>query len=101
MISSCPDPIAPQQRVEELTSRLGRAEEEIRSLSAEILERYEEAIRWAQQSLQRRPDWPITYLVLAASYAQLDRIDEAQAAVQELLRLNPDFSLAGFQKYCK
>jgi TolB-like protein/class 3 adenylate cyclase/tetratricopeptide (TPR) repeat protein len=58
-------------------------------------ERYEDAIQWAERSLQWRPDWPITHLVLAGSYAQLEQMDEARAAAQELLRLNPDFSLAG------
>jgi tetratricopeptide (TPR) repeat protein len=58
-------------------------------------ERYEEAIQWAQQSLHQRPDWPIACLVLAGSYAQLEQTDEAQAAVGDLLRLNPGFSIAG------
>jgi adenylate cyclase len=69
------------------------------ALANVVAERYEEAIQWAQQSLQRRPDWPITYLVLAGSYAGLERMDEAQAAVRELLRLNPDFSLAGVRLF--
>jgi hypothetical protein len=33
--------------------------------------------------------------VLAGCYADLDRLDEARGAVGELMRLNPDFSLAG------
>jgi TolB-like protein len=56
--------------------------------------RYDEAVQWAQRALQTRPDWPIPHLVLAGSYAQLERSAEAQAAVEELSRLSPAFSLS-------
>jgi adenylate cyclase len=58
-------------------------------------ERYEEAIEWAQRSLQRRSLGP-TYRVLAASCAHLGRMAEARAAIDELLRREPDFSLAAW-----
>jgi adenylate cyclase len=57
-------------------------------------ERYEDTSEWAQRSLQRRPDFPATYRYLAASYAHLGRSDEAHAALEEMYRLNPTFSLA-------
>jgi TolB-like protein/Tfp pilus assembly protein PilF len=59
--------------------------------------RDEEAVDWAQRSLQHRPDWLFSYLTLAASYAHLDRIEEARAALAEALRLQPGFSLSGLQ----
>jgi len=59
--------------------------------------RFEEAVSWAQRSLQRRPDWLIAHLVLAASYAQLDRLDEARSALEEALRLQPALSVAGLK----
>ena len=57
-------------------------------------ERYEDAVDWAQRSVQRRPDWPLGYRCLAASYAYLGRDGEARAALQEVLRLQPEFSSA-------
>jgi adenylate cyclase len=59
-------------------------------------ERYEEAIAWAQRSLQRRSLGP-TYRVMAASCAHLGRMAEARAAIDELLRREPDFSLAAWK----
>jgi adenylate cyclase len=57
-------------------------------------ERYEEAVVWAQRSLQSRLDYPQTHRLLAVSYAHLDRLDEARAAFEGSVRLQPGFSLA-------
>ncbi len=62
-------------------------------------ERYEEALDWAKRSLRRRPDYPLTHCVLAATYARLDRIDEARTAAEELLRRLPEFSLGGLKLF--
>jgi tetratricopeptide (TPR) repeat protein len=56
-------------------------------------ERYEEAVDWAQQSVQQRPDFPLSYAYIAASYVHLDRPTEARAALEEVMRWRPDFSL--------
>jgi adenylate cyclase len=56
-------------------------------------ERYEEAIGFAQQSVQQRPDFPLSYAYLAASHAHLGRAAEARAALEEVMRRRPDFSL--------
>ena len=58
------------------------------------VEEYEEAADWAQRSLQRGSVDPATYRYLAASYAHLDRADEARRAMQEMLTIDPEFSLA-------
>jgi TolB-like protein/Flp pilus assembly protein TadD len=55
--------------------------------------RYEEAVDWARQSLQLRGNWLDAHHLLAASYAQLGRLDAARAAYREMLRVQPDFSL--------
>jgi adenylate cyclase len=55
--------------------------------------RYEDAIATAKQILARQPNAPPTYFMLAYSYAQLDRLEEARAEAAEVLRLNPKFSL--------
>jgi adenylate cyclase len=59
--------------------------------------RYEEAVAWAQRSLQRRPSNPASYPYLIAGYAHLEKMDEAQAALAELLQLEPDASIARFR----
>ncbi len=55
--------------------------------------RYEEAVDWAKQSVRLNPDAFIAYRALAASNGQLGRIDEARAALAELLRIDPDLTL--------
>lgn len=59
--------------------------------------RYAEAVDWAQRSVQLKPDWPTPYRYLAASYAQLGRLDEARQALEEMLRVQPQFSLDSFK----
>ncbi|MEJ2122367.1 MAG: tetratricopeptide repeat protein [Alphaproteobacteria bacterium] len=52
-------------------------------------ERYDEAAECARLSLQTNPDFPAALQLLAASYAQLGRIDEARDAIDQLLRVVP------------
>ena len=57
--------------------------------------RYEQAVDWAEQSLERHPHRnELAYRGLAASYGQLGRLDEARAAVEQQLRIDPELSLA-------
>jgi TolB-like protein/Flp pilus assembly protein TadD len=60
-------------------------------------QRYEEAIDWAQRSLQQRSDFPLPYAYLAASHAHLGRAEEARAALEEVTRQRPDFSLTSLR----
>jgi adenylate cyclase len=55
--------------------------------------RYQEAIDWAGRSIQINLEDALAYRTLAASYAQLGRLDEARAALEEELRLEPDLTL--------
>ena len=59
-------------------------------------EQYEKAIELSKKSLIEDPDLLSQYLTLAASYSSLNRIDEANKTVDEILRLNPNFSLEYF-----
>jgi TolB-like protein/Flp pilus assembly protein TadD len=59
--------------------------------------RYEDAVDWARRLRRRKPDFPLTYLILAGSYVWLERIDEARSALEEALRLNPGYSLSGIR----
>jgi adenylate cyclase len=64
-----------------------------------VAERYEEGVAWAQRSLQDRGDYSLALATLAASLALLGRVEQAQATVQELLRLVPGFSLTGLKLF--
>jgi Flp pilus assembly protein TadD len=56
--------------------------------------RYAEAVKWAKQALQRRPDSIPGHRVLCASLAQAGRIEEAREAMRALRQLHPDISVA-------
>jgi adenylate cyclase len=55
--------------------------------------RYGDAIDWCQRSLQHRPDDVWAYRFLAASYAQQGRLEQAHQALEQALRLDPEFSV--------
>ena len=56
--------------------------------------RYEEALPPLQEAARRNPAFDRIQLILAATYAALGRIDDAEWAIDELLLINPDLSLA-------
>jgi adenylate cyclase len=55
--------------------------------------RYEDAVEWARRSIRAHPGITYSRAILAASYGHLGWGDEARAAVEELLRIQPGFSL--------
>jgi|tagenome__1003787_1003787.scaffolds.fasta_scaffold20929232_2 adenylate cyclase len=55
--------------------------------------RYEEAIAWANRAIGQSPSFPVAYRFLAAALAQLGRLDEARAAVDKLIEVQPTSSL--------
>jgi adenylate cyclase len=57
--------------------------------------RYEEAIAAFQKSIGMTPNYLMPHVWLAATYSELGRVEEAQAEVSEILRINPNFSLQG------
>jgi len=55
--------------------------------------RYEECIKWCQDALRDLPNpLPAMHRPMAASYAMLDRMDEARAAITELKLRAPNVS---------
>src|SRR6185295_6459296 len=64
-----------------------------RALALFQLGRYEEAVDLLQQRLSRNPVTDVSRALLAASHGHLGRFDEARAAWQDVLRVNPDYSL--------
>lgn len=57
------------------------------------LGRFDEAVDLLQQRLARNAVTDVSRALLAASYGHLGRLAEARAAWQEVLRVNPDYSL--------
>jgi len=51
--------------------------------------RYEEACEWGRKVVRENPQFPGGHRLLAASYGQLGRINEAAMELKELLRLMP------------
>ena len=63
--------------------------------------RYEEGIRELKRAVQNEPDSPYGHLFAAAAYSMAGRDEEARAAADEVLRLNPKFSLEKWGKSLK
>ena len=55
---------------------------------------YQAAAKLLLERIARNPGTDSSRMLLAACYGHLGRADEARAAWQEMLRVNPDFSLA-------
>ena len=56
-----------------------------------LARRYQDAVDTLQKITRRHR--PSFWLYLAASYAQLDRMEDARAAITEALKLEPELSL--------
>ncbi|NIQ88522.1 MAG: tetratricopeptide repeat protein [Deltaproteobacteria bacterium] len=59
---------------------------------------YDEAILTFKKALDRNPNYLPAHAFLAASYSSLGREAEANAAAEEVLRINPKFSLESYAK---
>ena len=60
--------------------------------------RLEEAVSAYKKAFQRAPDHLIAHIGLATTYSLMGREEEARAEAQEVLRINPKFSLIHFKK---
>jgi adenylate cyclase len=60
------------------------------------MERYEEAIAAFERARARGPKSPLPHVWLALTYADMGRMEEARAAAQEVLEVNPSFSAKAF-----
>jgi adenylate cyclase len=61
---------------------------------------YDEALEWARSAVARNESIRFTSRTLIATLAALGREDEAAAAAQHLLRMQPDFRLGPYSKNC-
>jgi adenylate cyclase len=57
--------------------------------------RCEEAATAVRRAIRSKPGFSISYMMLAAALSQLGRIDEAKAAAERVLQLQPNFSSGG------
>jgi adenylate cyclase len=60
--------------------------------------RFEEAVSAYKKAIQRAPNYIWCHLMLAANYSKMGREKEARAEAEEVLRINPKFSLDFFAK---
>jgi len=59
---------------------------------------YDKAIETFKKAVQINPDFLVAHAFLTASYSELDRQTEAAAEAEEVLRINPKFSLKSYAK---
>jgi tetratricopeptide (TPR) repeat protein len=59
---------------------------------------YEEAIAQAKKATEQGPNDLVAWVVLTSSYSLAGREEEARSAAKEILRINPKFSVARYQK---
>jgi TolB-like protein/Tfp pilus assembly protein PilF len=54
---------------------------------------YEQAVEWAKKMIEITPDFPAAWFYLAISLGNLDRLEEARAAGDQILRMMPQMNL--------
>jgi tetratricopeptide (TPR) repeat protein len=67
-------------------------------LAYHSMRQYEEAIAAFKRARARDSQEPMTVAWLALTYADMDRMEQARAAAQEVLEMNPGYSAKGFVK---
>jgi len=63
-----------------------------------LMDRRKDAIASARTSIDIDPDYPFNYMVLAIAFAELEREQEAHTAVENLLRIDPKYSVRTFSE---
>ena len=57
---------------------------------------YDKAIKVLEEGVSRKKNWAGNHIILAATYAQVDRLDDAERETQEVLRLEPFFDIDSY-----
>jgi len=60
--------------------------------------RFEEAVSAYKKGIQRAPDFIVAHVGLGTTYSLMGREKEARAEAEEVLRINPNFSLDHFAR---
>ncbi len=55
--------------------------------------RYEEAVAVCRQLLQREPNHVLAHLTLAATFVEIEKMEEARAEIAEVLRIDPKYTV--------
>jgi len=63
-----------------------------------LLKQYGEAQYWLRDATSRAPNHQYGHAFLAATYAQLGKLENAHAEAAEVLRVNPKYTIGGTQK---
>jgi len=67
-------------------------------LSYAATHQYNEAIYWCEKAIQQEPDNLMARIMMSAIYSRAGYDDKAKVEAQEVLRINPKFSLERFAK---
>ena len=70
-------------------------------MSYSLAGQHEEGIKWCQKAVRQEPDSYIDRIFMIAVYSMAGRVEDARSEVPELLRINPNFSLAAVEKRAK
>ena len=57
------------------------------------IEKYEQAMEWGEKAIQKNPQNILSRQILCSIYSLTDRMDEAHAQADEIMRLNPNTSV--------
>jgi len=63
-----------------------------------LMERRQEAIATAREAIKIDPDYIYSYHVLAIAHAERDEIEEARAAAENILRIEPKSALGAYDR---
>jgi adenylate cyclase len=55
--------------------------------------RYEEAVAVCRQLLQREPNHVLAHLTLAATFVEMEKMEEARSEITEVLRIDPKYTV--------
>jgi adenylate cyclase len=59
---------------------------------------YDEAIKWCEKAVRKDPDSFLTRLMMTMVYSESGRLEDARAEAEEVLRINPKFSVDKWEK---
>jgi adenylate cyclase len=57
------------------------------------IQKYEQAMEWGEKAIQKNPKNILSRQILCSVYSLTDRMDEAHAQADEIMRLNPNVSV--------
>jgi adenylate cyclase len=67
-------------------------------LSYAYMGQYKEAITWCEKAVRQEPDDLLARIMMTVVYSLSGRDEQARAEVAEVLRIQPKFTLKGFEK---